>query len=645
MQNKMNFRAFHQNLPGLARYAPRGPYWALPYAYRYFNTAHMEKAYPFDPISSAREIRMLTLNPAKNRDPITCTLSHVSLDESPEYEALSYTWDTDSTVGTRQDTKTISCSGHTILIRENLFAALRRLRYPDRPRSLWIDAICINQAKNVEKSQQVALMGSIYANAKEVVIWLGEEEADDAMAFDTIACLKRIFENETAESDLFQQMRNSAIPMPSGNEWRAFSGLLQKRWFSRAWIVQEVALARSATLVCGGLTFDWETFLLVMFLVQNSVLKNLIYINGPPRGIAAMAVISMISNVRDLQLPLALFDLLVYTCGLQATDSRDKIFSSLSLLGFTGEDKKAKKLWSLDYDIPIDELFQKVTAYYLLDEGRFEFLSLVNHGSHLDEHVNATWMLPRYIPPEYSISPLGVRLQTTRKMAKPTGRYPYDNSHPSHISIYGVLVDQIEAVGTVIEESQTGLYSRERLFDDGCRVHRYISECESMYSELAGLSNGDVPCLTADAFWRTLICNATDSSDTPGPEYGRMFSIFREGLRRVDEYVSTGRNNWSSEDIESMFNGCMPFEISFQTWNHQRNFCTTKGKRLGMVPRAARKGDIICAFLGAITPFVLRPDGCGNYRLVGECYVQGLMYGESADLPGFLEKLEDIVLI
>ena len=77
----------------------------------------------------------------------------------------------------------------------------------------------------------------------------------------------------------------------------------------------------------------------------------------------------------------------------------------------------------------------------------------------------------------------------------------------------------------------------------------------------------------------------------------------------------------------------------------QRRFCTTNGKRLGMVPRAAQEGDIICSFLGAVTPFVLRPDGNGNFRLVGECYVQELMCGESSDLPGFMEKLEDIVLV
>ena len=169
----------------------------------------MEKAYPFDPINGDGAIRKIALNPGENEDPITCTLSLVTSEADLDYEALSYTWDTDSTAGTQQETRVITCSGHEMLIRENLFIALRRLRYPDRSRSLWVDAICINQADNEEKSQQVALMDEIYVNAKEVIIWLGEEEADDALAFDTILRLERILRSEPEDSDLPRQMFNS----------------------------------------------------------------------------------------------------------------------------------------------------------------------------------------------------------------------------------------------------------------------------------------------------------------------------------------------------------------------------------------------------------------------------------------------------
>src|SRR5215469_18429218 len=71
-----------------------------------------------------RMIRLLHVAPASfSRIPIECSLQIVSLDEAMEYEALSYTW------GDPGPTHPIICDGKTILIRSNLFQALRRLRY------------------------------------------------------------------------------------------------------------------------------------------------------------------------------------------------------------------------------------------------------------------------------------------------------------------------------------------------------------------------------------------------------------------------------------------------------------------------------------------------------------------------------------
>ena len=74
----------------------------------------------------------------------------------------------------------------------------------------------------------------------------------------------------------------------------------------------------------------------------------------------------------------------------------------------------------------------------------------------------------------------------------------------------------------------------EKTLDRNIRCHHYTVECISMYNDLVGLSSGDAPCLAAAAFWRTMMCNTTDSFVTPGPEYG-SYSVYREFLRLVDE--------------------------------------------------------------------------------------------------------------
>jgi hypothetical protein len=61
--------------------------------------------------------------------------------------------------------------------------ALRHLRHRSEPRSMWVDAICISQKDDQERSKQVASMFAIYAVARRVLMWLGPagSESDDAL--------------------------------------------------------------------------------------------------------------------------------------------------------------------------------------------------------------------------------------------------------------------------------------------------------------------------------------------------------------------------------------------------------------------------------------------------------------------------------
>jgi hypothetical protein len=83
------------------------------------------------------------------------------------YEALSYVW------GDVRDSIPILVDGHPVSVTKSLESAVRHLRYPDKPRTLWVDYICINQEDILERSELVAKLGSIYENADSVLIWLG----------------------------------------------------------------------------------------------------------------------------------------------------------------------------------------------------------------------------------------------------------------------------------------------------------------------------------------------------------------------------------------------------------------------------------------------------------------------------------------
>ncbi|KAK5936637.1 hypothetical protein PMZ80_011102 [Knufia obscura] len=81
-------------------------------------------------------------------------------------------------------------------------------------------------------------------------------------------------------------------------------------------------------------------------------------------------------------------------------------------------------------------------------------------------------------------------------------------------------------------------------------------------------------------------------------------------------------------------------------WFRGRRFCVTSGNRYAAVPAGTQPGDVICVFLGATVPYVLRPQTDGSLSLVGECYVHGVMnggaiYGEDRDQPfQFAERVQ-----
>lgn len=118
------------------------------------------------------EIRILLLLPSRrSRTRIRCRMIHQSLDDPDiEYEALSYVW------GSPQPAQQIRVNGTGFHVGPNLHSALQHLRLKDKIRRLWVDAVCINQRDNAEKSVQVAQMGRVFAQASQTNAWLGKQE-------------------------------------------------------------------------------------------------------------------------------------------------------------------------------------------------------------------------------------------------------------------------------------------------------------------------------------------------------------------------------------------------------------------------------------------------------------------------------------
>ncbi|KAI7780576.1 HET-domain-containing [Diaporthe eres] len=176
-----------------------------------------------------------------------------------EYEALSWCWGKDVAQyvvliierNSKHEEKT-----YKLRVREQLALALKYLRHRDTVRTLWIDAICIDQDNPGERNHQVQMMSRIYTRAREVCVWLGDGDSSSKIAIDFIT-------NEIMELRNFDTLSHDK---QYTDKWKALMMLMQREWFSRRWVVQEIALANKATIHCGLQSMPWKDFAIAVEL-------------------------------------------------------------------------------------------------------------------------------------------------------------------------------------------------------------------------------------------------------------------------------------------------------------------------------------------------------------------------------------------
>ncbi|KAI2473781.1 HET-domain-containing protein [Annulohypoxylon bovei var. microspora] len=195
----------------------------------------------------SKEIRVLEITD-NARDTIECRLVKDKVDGQP-YSALSWSW------GKRDHNDTTAIhiiqpnESYDFLVPRSLESAIRVLRSRGVFR-VWIDFICMDQDNINEKNFQVPLMSNIYGEAECVYVWLGDEGENSKLAMDFI-------KNRVLNLKEFDRLiRDDKII----KEWQALSALMRRTWFSRRWIVQEIAIAQKATLFCGMESVDWKDF-------------------------------------------------------------------------------------------------------------------------------------------------------------------------------------------------------------------------------------------------------------------------------------------------------------------------------------------------------------------------------------------------
>ncbi|KAM7184991.1 Heterokaryon incompatibility protein (HET) domain containing protein [Naviculisporaceae sp. PSN 640] len=207
------------------------------------------------------------------------------IDSQPKYEALSYTWGSPSHTQDADMGYIIQAtpspdgteSFAKLSLTPNLASAIRHLRFRDRRRKLWIDAICINQESISERNAQVLRMVDIYRIAHRVVVWLGPSSSTSANALKTIAHLGKqtVYTTDCCVSwspDATESPKwDTRTRLPYTTEtFRSIADIYAREWFKRVWVVQEIQLARDAVVFCGHDSISWDR----LWEATGMLLKN-----------------------------------------------------------------------------------------------------------------------------------------------------------------------------------------------------------------------------------------------------------------------------------------------------------------------------------------------------------------------------------
>ena len=325
----------------------------------------------------------MTLLPGAFEAKVRVTIRNIELSESlkPEYEALSYTW------GSTTDLDYLYVQGDegekALAITRNLAEALRYLRYEDRPRVLWIDAICVDQDNTAERGHQVLRMADIYRHASRVIIWLGPERDNSTLAMQELNALGPTIEIDWAtgvvkslSGDHYSQWIEEPLPFAEDrNIIAAIDRFLDRVWFKRLWIWQEVRLANAgALMICGSECMLWQTFRNAIFCLCSKRSNSL--------------RMKQVMNICDYrQSPPRLKDLLYRTRYAQCSDDRDKVYAILNLTSDFSS-------FEPDYSKTTRDVFKSVVLAYASSKRGLTVLSQCEMRENKDTSV-PSWMSSR----------------------------------------------------------------------------------------------------------------------------------------------------------------------------------------------------------------------------------------------------------
>ena len=564
-------------------------------------------------------IRVLELLPGSSESALSCRILEIDRTHSDiEFEAISYAWGSHIPACYLHDAK----SNSLVHITESLYLALKAMRYRDRSRILWADAVCINQSDNDEKSHQVRNMGSIYATANMVLVWLGDE--DFSGAFKVLKGLGKAPENGTSTANL-------KLTDPVDNVIMAVLSVIGTPWFTRLWTIQEFVLATDVRFCASNQHISGNV---LEKAIENTSIKVDWLNTTSSRALDIYNNFSMVQNLFSFRTTwqyspylgsqvMSLYDCCqwVHSISPKCTDERDLIYA---LLGLAKEPTTIMP----NYSLSVTGVFLEFTWSEVLggNIGILRDAEFLRRGDLIPSFVYGPDCGSGFMKSHFEAQRAGVKRAVCAEVIR-----------PASVQIRGVIVDRI-----------SGYWKHLRAIP---------SETEHQYKHMEGgpqtfegslLSSEVLPC-----FHQRFVGPAglpynvkADSPTKIGTT--NLLEVYRE-IQACAKRISDAkpmRKDMTPEKVQDRFWRMMtvhrrsappgvPENFSHERWEQiddslcSHTFTTVEGY-MGKIPEDTEIDDLVVIFDGSEVPFVIRKahgDSSKGWKLVGECYVDGWMDG------------------
>jgi hypothetical protein len=600
----------------------------------HFHYVPSDEKYEHHPLISASHVRLLILRPlAVDEDchnnseaPLMGTMFQEEISPEAEYILLCPVPDSNP------PTKALETPEGSIAITPALHNAISALsRLSDTYIKLWTSAISIDTSNESERQNQFRDMEKIYINAKQVIAFLGAEDDDTADAHDLFQTLARL--DVSTPPTRLEELETIGLPPITSEAWGAIDRFLSKPWFRSIQALPACVWAKQLQFTGENWSLGADMFVAAMLTITALSLPLLGHRHNSDELADGAKCFSLFALLRaESQRGMRFgkrFGISKLLDGCRSAMA-DTPLEKLSIIAAVSNKGPDELLWTRGSDISDDIKECLRIARFYFDNSTDAVELLAQGRGCINGTGTPSWMLhlsklKRYWPELYRAD---FRTATLDGLHKPVASgqardlavycSPVPCSCPDHNAIAACTRDTRQGQADNERPSIVSLISHWQHANSLFGALR--SETKEPLTTYPGSSE---PVL--EAMWETLR-KGKPSDPKPSQSMESAKAIFLAVSTDDMVPIITLHFEKSKPALEGLAD-----ELS--GWK----FCVTATGYMALVPEEAEVGDVIMVVYGARVPFVFRPvPGTENYRMVGECYVHGIMNGELL-LPGKLQ--------